>query len=79
MGALTLYSSETYFFDEDNRNLLIDMSREISYALDNLAREADRKRMEDERLNLERQLLQAQKMERSCCGAGVTKPTSMPR
>jgi|GEM_PF-2097436 len=63
VGALTLYSSETDFFDEDNRNLLIDMSRDISYALDNLAREADRKRMEDERLSLERQLLHAQKME----------------
>ena len=63
VGALTLYSGDTDFFDEDNRNLLVDMSRDISYALDNFAREADRKRMEDERLALERQLLQAQKME----------------
>ncbi|MEI6206800.1 MAG: PAS domain S-box protein, partial [Desulfuromonadales bacterium] len=63
VGALTMYSGETDVFDETNRNLLIDMSRDISYALDNFAREADRKRMEDERLALERQLLHAQKME----------------
>ncbi|MEI6305880.1 MAG: PAS domain S-box protein, partial [Deltaproteobacteria bacterium] len=63
VGALTIYSGDTDFFDEDNRNLLVDMSRDISYALDNLAREIDRKKMEDERLALERQLLQAQKME----------------
>ncbi len=63
VGALTMYSGETEVFDETNRNLLIDMSRDISYALDNLAREAERKYMEEKRLSLERQLLHAQKME----------------
>jgi len=46
IGALALYSSEINAFDEAARNLLLEMSMDISYALDNFEREAARKRTE---------------------------------
>jgi len=41
IGALTLYSGEINAFDVAVSGLLFDMSTDISYALDNFAREAD--------------------------------------
>jgi PAS domain S-box-containing protein len=41
VGALTLYSGEIDAFDEAACSLLVDMAADISYALDNIAREAD--------------------------------------
>ncbi|MBU1691418.1 MAG: EAL domain-containing protein [Gammaproteobacteria bacterium] len=43
IGAFTLYAGETNSFDEAERNLLVEMAIDISYALDNFAREAERK------------------------------------
>ncbi len=48
IGAFILYSGEANAFDEPARNLLIEMSLDISFALDNLAREEQRKRNADE-------------------------------
>jgi diguanylate cyclase (GGDEF)-like protein len=48
IGAFVLYSGEANAFDEPARNLLIEMSLDISFALDNLDREEQRKRNVDE-------------------------------
>ncbi len=58
IGAFNLYASEVNAFDEDVRNLLIEMSNDISFALDAFAREETRKNVEralkssEERLQL---------------------------
>ena len=46
IGAFTLYSSEVNAFDENARNLLVEMARDISFALDSFDREAKRKQAE---------------------------------
>jgi PAS domain S-box-containing protein len=51
-GVFALYSSETNAFDDEEMKLLIEMSGDISYALDNLRREARRKQAEDDLLKL---------------------------
>ncbi|MDO8464815.1 MAG: PAS domain S-box protein, partial [Gallionella sp.] len=43
VGAFTLYSGEANAFDEDARKLLVEMATDISFALGNFAREAERK------------------------------------
>ncbi|MBI5436645.1 MAG: EAL domain-containing protein [Nitrosomonadales bacterium] len=43
IGAFTLYTGVANAFDEAERNLLVEMAIDISYALDNFAREAGRK------------------------------------
>jgi diguanylate cyclase (GGDEF)-like protein/PAS domain S-box-containing protein len=48
IGAFILYSGEANAFDEPARNLLVEMSSDISFALDNFAREEQRKRNVDE-------------------------------
>lgn len=58
VGAFTLYSGEANAFDEEVRNLLIEMMNDIDYALDALAREDARQGIEaalkksEERLQL---------------------------
>ena len=47
-GAFTLYASEPNAFDEAARELLIEMSADINYALDNFSHEALRERAENE-------------------------------
>ncbi|MDO8812861.1 MAG: ATP-binding protein, partial [Gallionella sp.] len=47
IGALTLYSGTVNAFDEDARKLLVEMATDISFALDNFAREAERKQAEE--------------------------------
>jgi diguanylate cyclase (GGDEF)-like protein/PAS domain S-box-containing protein len=44
IGALLLYSSETYAFDDDIVKLLERMAENIAFALDNFEREGERKR-----------------------------------
>ena len=44
VGVFTLYSGVTDCFDESARDLLLDMATDISFALDNFARESERKR-----------------------------------
>ncbi len=56
VGAFTIYASELNAFDEDVRKLLVEMTGDISFALDNFAREADRKRA-NEALKKNEQLL----------------------
>ncbi|MGD0960874.1 MAG: EAL domain-containing protein [Methylomonas sp.] len=48
IGVLVLYSMDINAFDKDARNLLIEMSRDISFALDNQVREDQRQRAADE-------------------------------
>jgi two-component system, cell cycle sensor histidine kinase and response regulator CckA len=45
-GVLTLYAGEPLAFEEDVRNLLIEMAADISFALDNFTREAKRQQAE---------------------------------
>lgn len=47
IGALTIYSGESNFFDAEQLALLDEISTDISFALDNFAREAERKRAEE--------------------------------
>jgi PAS domain S-box-containing protein/putative nucleotidyltransferase with HDIG domain len=48
IGAFSLYSGSVNAFDEEVRELLAEMATDISFALDNFAREAERKRSEQE-------------------------------
>jgi len=48
VGAFTLYAAEMNGFDEDARNLLVEMATDINFALDNFAHEAQRERAENE-------------------------------
>jgi len=43
VGVFTVYASEVNAFDEDTRKLLTEMAADISFALDNFAREAARR------------------------------------
>ncbi len=47
VGVLTLYAGEAGAFDEAARHLLIEMATDISFALDNFARESKRKQAEE--------------------------------
>ena len=47
-GVFILYSGETGAFDEPERKLLLEMAGDISFALDNLEREAQRRREQAE-------------------------------
>jgi PAS domain S-box-containing protein/putative nucleotidyltransferase with HDIG domain len=46
IGAFALYSGATNAFDEAARKLLVEMAADVSFALDNFAHEAERKRSE---------------------------------
>ncbi|WP_420474219.1 diguanylate cyclase domain-containing protein [Noviherbaspirillum sp. ST9] len=46
IGVLNLYSTAPHFFDDELIDLLAEMSRDISFAIDNYARESQRKTME---------------------------------
>ena len=46
VGALTLHSGEINAFDRRERDLLQEMAGDVSFALDNFAREADRRQTE---------------------------------
>jgi diguanylate cyclase (GGDEF)-like protein/PAS domain S-box-containing protein len=48
VGAFNLYWAETNSFDEAARELLLEMTRDISYAIDNLAREEKREQAEQQ-------------------------------
>ncbi|NDP47036.1 MAG: PAS domain-containing protein [Sulfuriferula multivorans] len=48
IGVFTLYTGEINAFDEAARNLLVEMATDISFALDNLAGESQRKQVEEE-------------------------------
>lgn len=48
IGAFTLYAGEVNAFDEPARNLLVEMARDISFALENFAHESERKRAEEQ-------------------------------
>ena len=69
-GALTLYSEEKGFFDRQQVELLVQMGMDVSFALDNMAREARRQTAElalreeiIERGRLEQQLIEAKRLE----------------
>ncbi len=48
IGAFILYADVTNAFDDAARDLLVEMSRDISFALDNFSRETARKQAEQE-------------------------------
>ncbi len=50
IGAFTLYSDEVNAFDEAESDLLVEMARDISFALDNFARKSEHK--QDEQITL---------------------------
>jgi PAS domain S-box-containing protein len=62
-GALSIYSDEIDRFSGEDVKLLEKVASDIEFALDNLDREFQRKRAEEEKEKLETQLFQAQKME----------------
>jgi diguanylate cyclase (GGDEF)-like protein/PAS domain S-box-containing protein len=47
IGAFTLYADEVNAFEEDVRELLVEIAADISYALDNFALETERKQAEE--------------------------------
>lgn len=47
VGALSLYSGQRNAFDKQTRDLLLEMAADISFALDNLARDHARRRAEE--------------------------------
>jgi PAS domain S-box-containing protein len=51
-GTLNLYAAEPGFFDEQNMELLHQMAEDVAFALENMAREADRRRSEQERARI---------------------------
>lgn len=50
VGVFALYAEEPYGFDQTVRDLLVEMMNDISFALDNFAREEARKRAESQLL-----------------------------
>ena len=63
VGTLNLYAAEPGFFTGEERTMLESIGWDISFALEAMAVEEERKRDEQERLELERRLLHAQKLE----------------
>lgn len=59
VGAFTLYSGEAESFDESARDLLIEMAANISFALDNFARE-DQRQLAEEEIKLKNTILKTQ-------------------
>ncbi|URI10808.1 ATP-binding protein [Aquincola tertiaricarbonis] len=57
VGALTICAGETQAFDPETRHLLVDLAANISFALDNFDREADR-RQAQQALDAHRQQLE---------------------
>ncbi len=53
IGALNLYAGTVNAFDEEVQKLCVEMAGDISFALDNFVREAERKRAEDARAESE--------------------------
>jgi len=60
IGAFTLYDNAVNAFDADIRNLMIEMAKNISFALDGFARVAARQAAEEELRDSERRLQAAQ-------------------
>jgi PAS domain S-box-containing protein len=46
IGSLTLYADEKDFFDREQEGLLLQMGENVSFALENMVREANRKKAE---------------------------------
>lgn len=72
VGAFTLYAGEANAFDEAARNLLVEMALDISFALDNFVREAERLRAA-EALQLSEQHFRAY-FDRAMVGMTATSP-----
>lgn len=64
IGAFNLYAGEANAFDEAERNLLVEMAMDISYALDKFDLKAQHKRIEDALIASERDLQDAQRVGR---------------
>jgi diguanylate cyclase (GGDEF)-like protein/PAS domain S-box-containing protein len=72
VGAFVLYSGVANAFDETARNLLLEMAMDISFAMDNFVRVAERKRV-DEALKLSEQHFRAY-FNRAMVGMAATSP-----
>ncbi|MFZ4536625.1 PAS domain S-box protein [Propionivibrio sp.] len=59
VGAFTLYATEVNAFDEDIRKLLIELAAKVSFAIDNIAREAERNTNEKQLRKLSQALEQS--------------------
>jgi diguanylate cyclase (GGDEF)-like protein/PAS domain S-box-containing protein len=62
VGALLLYAAEVNIFDEDIRKLLLEMTFDISFALDSFAREAARQQSVDRLRQSEQSLKESQRI-----------------
>jgi diguanylate cyclase (GGDEF)-like protein/PAS domain S-box-containing protein len=72
VGAFVLYSGVGNAFDEATRNLLLEMVMDISFAMDNFVRVAERKQA-DEALRLSEQHFRAY-FDRAMVGMAATSP-----
>ncbi|MCX7143649.1 MAG: PAS domain S-box protein [Proteobacteria bacterium] len=61
-GVMCLYADAPGFFTEDMHPTLDEMARDISFALDNFAREAERKHIQEKLQERERSLREAQEV-----------------
>ena len=74
IGAFNLYAGEANAFDEAERNLLVEMAMDISYALDKFDLQARHKQIEDALIASERDLQDAQRVGR--IGSYISELTS---
>jgi signal transduction histidine kinase len=58
VGAFSIYSNETNFFQEEDINLLDEMAKDISFALEFIVSETERKQAEEEIRKLNQELEQ---------------------
>ncbi|QWR76394.1 MASE3 domain-containing protein [Candidatus Magnetomonas plexicatena] len=62
-GVIMFYSGEPDFFSEEEILLLDELSRDVSYALENMEKEKIKNQIEQQNKALEEQLVRSQKME----------------
>jgi diguanylate cyclase (GGDEF)-like protein/PAS domain S-box-containing protein len=72
IGAFTIYADEVNAFDEAARNLLVEMARDISFALDNFDRERKRRQAQQALISSESHFRAY--FERSMVGMAASSP-----
>lgn len=62
-GALNIYSTESNAFHEEEVNLLMELAGDLAYGIKTLRTRIEHRQVEEEKVKIQAQLLQAQKME----------------
>lgn len=62
-GAMNIYTVNPKLFDEEEMGLLHELAQDIGFSLNSIEEEKERKKADEEAERLEKQLLQAHKME----------------